>query len=150
MAVSHKNLFHWLNQLQLTNQIWSIIIVIYSFRQWFGMSHEFRILIKPHGISRKRYQSSRGKLKTRKFLCVRRDAQFLKSCVLSKYYAYITQDARQNESLNSSWQHTFCYGTWHTLPESLLFVVICNSFWEITFCCLFSASFAFCFSLAAL
>jgi hypothetical protein len=67
------------------------------------MSHKFRILIKPHGISRERYQSSRGKLKTRKFLCIRRDAHLLKSCVLSKYYAYITQDARQNESLLEQW-----------------------------------------------
>ena len=88
-------MFHWLNQPQLMNQIRSIIIVIYS----FGMSHEFRILVKPHGISQERYQSLRRKLKTRKFLCIRRDAHFLKSCVLSKYYAYIMQDARQNESL---------------------------------------------------
>jgi hypothetical protein len=93
-----------------------IMIVIYS----FGMSHEFRILIKPHGISQEMYQSSRGKLKTHKFLCVHRDAHFLKSCILSKYCAYITQDACQNESL----LHVFFTDTLVFTVTFLVFTVI--------------------------
>jgi hypothetical protein len=48
----YNNLFHWLNQLKLTNQIWSIINVFYS----FGTSYGFRIL-----ISRKVSINHRGK-----------------------------------------------------------------------------------------